>query len=163
MIPVASLGKPKWMCEKRIGAFRLLKVSWYISVVPSELRVAANEPVPSVATGGTSLRPRSRAWNALTASSFAARARQNAGTRRATKRNFFMSISLLNFGRILERFAAEVNLVGIPDLALILGNPTPKVRWCQIKIPLRREEERSKRYEGIGIRWEFVAKGTSRG
>jgi hypothetical protein len=64
-------------------------------VVPSELRVAEKEPDPSVATGGTSFRPRRRAWNVLTVSSCAARARQKAGTSNATYRNFFMGISLL--------------------------------------------------------------------
>ena len=65
-------------------------------VEPSELSFAEKDPPASVATGGTSLRPRRRALNELPSSYAAANARLNSGASSATDRNpfVFMSISL---------------------------------------------------------------------
>src|SRR5262249_31789357 len=72
-----------------------------------------------LAFGGTSLKVESFAVKTTKLSSCAGSARLNAKTSSATNRNFLMGISLhLNLGRILERFGVEVNLIGIPDLAL---------------------------------------------
>jgi hypothetical protein len=75
-----------------------------------------------------------------------------------------MCISLLlNFGRILERFGAEVNLVGIPDLALIFEERYAKASLVSNQDSVASGREVFKRYESVGTHWEFVAKGASRG
>jgi hypothetical protein len=68
----------------------------YVRVEPSELSFAEKDPLASVATGGTSLRPRRRALNELPSSFAAANVRLNAGASSASDRNpfVFMSISL---------------------------------------------------------------------
>jgi hypothetical protein len=83
-----------------------------VRVEPSELSLAEKDPLASVATGGTSLRPRRRALNESPSSFAAASARLHAGASSAADSILFVYMSIplyADFARILERLCgAEV-------------------------------------------------------
>src|ERR1051326_2956924 len=94
------------------GALRLLEETVYVSVVPSALRVARNEPVAWVATGpGVSFTPRSVAWKELRSSlsEVAALIAQSPTTQNTT------GSSLLMLYLLIELKFWEPVLVGLTD------------------------------------------------